>query len=352
MTDDLLAAKQGRAGVITLNRPKAMNAINQGMVDEMTRVLGQWREEDAVELVIVRGAGDRGLCAGGDIATLYKDAAGGNGDGQNAARFWKTEYELNALIADYPKPYVAVMSGVVLGGGVGVSAHGSHRIVTDDSKVGMPEVGIGYSPDVGGSYLLSRSPDSLGKHLAFTGKPVGPAEAIEVGLADFYVPQDKLDELIDELTLTGDTSLIEKAAAAAPGGFGAARKEMAQVYSATTVGEVVEGLEALVDKHGDDHWAAATLKAMKRNSPLSLKVTERTIARAADMTLEEALTQEFWMSMNMQAHPEFVEGIRAQIIDKDRNPQWTYASLAEVPDEVVAQLLSPRDDDTYTPPVF
>nr|WP_269208585.1 enoyl-CoA hydratase/isomerase family protein [Corynebacterium aquatimens] len=344
----MLSTVEGRAGVITLNRPKALNALTQGMIDEMTRVLGAWAEDDSVELVILRGAGERGLCAGGDIAYLYNDV----GDGRNAARFWKAEYELNSLIKHYPKPYVAIMNGIVLGGGIGVSAHGSHRIVTDDSRIGMPEVSIGYSPDVGGSYLLAHAPDNLGKHLGFTGLHVGAAEALEAGLADTYVPADALEGLVAELAQTGDVSLIDKAAVTPQGGFGDARAEMVEVYSLDTAEEVLAALEELQATHGEDHWSKAPLKAMKRNSPLGIKVTEHTLKRAADMTLEEALTQEFWMSMNMQAHPEFKEGIRAQIIDKDRNPKWTYGSLEEVPADVVSGILTPLDDGRFEPPAF
>ena len=230
MTEELLSRVEGRAGVITLNRPKALNALTQGMIDEMTRVLTEWADDDAVDLVILRGAGERGLCAGGDIAYLYNDV----GDGRNAARFWKTEYELNSLIKHYPKPYVAIMNGIVLGGGIGVSAHGSYRIVTDDSRIGMPEVSIGYSPDVGGSHLLAHAPDNVGKHLGFTGLHVGAAEAIEVGLADAFVPEKALEGLVDELARTGDVSVIAGAATEPEGGFGDARAEMAQVYSLDT----------------------------------------------------------------------------------------------------------------------
>lgn len=349
MSEELLTEVQGRAGIITLNRPKALNALTQTMIDEMTRALEEWVGDDNVDLVILRGAGERGLCAGGDIAYLYNDAGG---DGQGAARFWKTEYELNSAISNYPKPYVAIMNGIVLGGGVGVSAHGSHRIVTDDSRVGMPEVSIGYSPDVGGPFLLAHAPDNLGKHLGFTGQPVGAAEAIELGLADYFVPADALEALIDELISSGDATVIERVATAPEGGFGEAREEMARVYSAETAEGVRDALEQLQAGGGEEHWSAGPLKAMKRNSPLGIKVTEQTLARAASMSLEEALTQEFWMSMNMQAHPEFAEGIRAQIIDKDRNPQWTYASLEEVPEDVVNGILTPHSDGTFTPPSF
>lgn len=349
MTEQLLSEIKGRAGVITLNRPKALNALTQDMIDEMTRVLTEWASDDDVDIVILRGAGERGLCAGGDIAYLYNDAGG---DGQNSARFWKTEYELNDMIATYPKPYVAIMNGIVLGGGIGVSAHGAHRIVTDDSRLGMPEVSIGYSPDVGGSHLLAHAPDNLGKHCGFTGLHVGAAEAIELGLADRFVPAAKLEALIEELQRTGDVSVIDDAAEEPQGGFGEAREEMSRVYSAETAEEVLAELEKLQEQHGEEHWSAAPAKAMKRNSPLGIKVTESTMVRAKDMSLREALTQEFWMSMNMAAQPEFREGIRAQIIDKDRNPSWTYATLEEVPADAVAGILAPHSDGRFTPPSF
>ena len=349
MASHVLHEKRGRAGIITLNRPKAINALTLEMFEEITRILRGWESDPDVALVILRGAGERGLCAGGDIASLYQDAKVGGTMGQT---FWKVEYELDYYIHTYPKPYVAIMNGIVLGGGVGLSALSAHRIVTDDSRVGMPETGIGYSPDAGGTYLLSRSPDRLGRHLAYTGLYVGAAETIDVGLADHYVPQDQLELLVSELASTGDVGVIERFAQPLGPGFGDDRDEMTAVYAAATPEETLERLSELAERNEDDHWSHKAAKAMRRNSPLGIKVAETTLNRGADMTLAEALTQEYWFSLNMQRHPEFVEGIRAQIVEKDRNPSWTYATLADVPANVVSDLTAFDSVPGAVPPEF
>ncbi len=196
-TADVLLRTEGRAGFVTLNRPRALNALTHAMVLAVDEALTAWEHDPAVETVVIDGAGERGLCAGGDIRAIHDDARAG---GTASAAFWRDEYRLNARIARYPKPYVALMDGIVMGGGVGISAHGSHRVVTERSRVAMPETGIGFVPDVGGTYLLGRAPGELGTHLALTGTPVGAADAILAGLADRYVPAAGLPALADDLT--------------------------------------------------------------------------------------------------------------------------------------------------------
>ncbi|MEL4358227.1 MULTISPECIES: enoyl-CoA hydratase/isomerase family protein [unclassified Luteococcus] len=339
---EVLTEVRGKAGVITLNRPKAMNALNQNMVDVLAQVLEQWRDDDQVSLVILAGAGERGLCAGGDVVSLYRDALANGTDG---AKFWADEYALNLVISNYPKPYVAIMNGIVLGGGIGVSAHGSHRIVTDDTRVGMPETGIGFVPDVGGSHLLTHVPSHLGTHLALTGQHVGPGEAIECGLADVYVPQDQLATLVEQLCETGDAGLVQGFAQPAPTGFAAEHDDVEQVYSQETVEEILAALDEL----GQD-WAADAAKRIRRNSPLALKVTLESLRRAKGQSLAEALDTEFRVSVNMQRGHEFVEGVRAQLVDKDRNPQWQPATLDEVGPDGVAAVFAPITDERITEP--
>lgn len=346
MTEEIIHEIRGHAGVLTLNRPKAINALNQSMIDEMTEVLKDWQGDSRVKLVILRGAGERGLCAGGDVAALYHDALEGGAAG---AHFWKTEYELNYLISTYPKPYVALMEGIVLGGGIGVSAHASHRIVCEDSRIGMPEVGIGYSPDAGGSFLLSRAADRLGRHLAYTAIHVGAAEAIDTGFADYFVPKDKLDSLVERLVESGDPADIEQFTEEIGLGFGEDRTQMVEVYAAETAEETLTRLQELAAKGGEGHWAAKAAKRMGLNSPLGIRVTEESLNRNASMSFAETLTQEFWMSVNMQKHKEFAEGIRAQIIDKDRKPSWEYESIGAVPADVVAAVLEPFEGSVEAP---
>ena len=335
MTESVLVSKEGRAGIITLNRPKALNALNLEMIRAMTRTLKEWESDDSIALVIVRGAGDRALCAGGDIAALYADAELG-------PVFFKEEYELNHLIASYPKPYVPLMKGIVLGGGVGVSSHGSHRIVTDSTRLGMPEVGIGFAPDAGGSYVLAQSPDRLGRHLAYTSVHVGAAEAIELGYADYYVTDDQLDDVVEALASTGDAEEIKKFASDPGESFAGDRAEMVDVYSADSVEETLNRLHELAEKESEVHWAAKAGKKIRNHPPLSLKVTELLLERASVGTLAEALTTEYWMSLNMRTDGDFLEGVRAQIIEKDRNPKWSHSSLEDVDANTVVAILDRR----------
>ena len=335
MTESVLVSKEGRAGIITLNRPKALNALNLEMIRAMTRTLKEWESDDSIALVIVRGAGDRALCAGGDIAALYADAELGQ-------VFFKEEYELNHLIASYPKPYVPLMKGIVLGGGVGVSSHGSHRIVTDSTRLGMPEVGIGFAPDAGGSYVLAQSPDRLGRHLAYTSVHVGAAEAIDLGFADYYVTDDQLDDVVEALASTGDAEGIKKFASDPGESFAGDRAEMVDVYSADSVEETLNRLHELAEKESEEHWAAKAAKKIRNHPPLSLKVTELLLERASVGTLAEALTTEYWMSLNMRTDGDFLEGVRAQIIEKDRNPKWSHSSLEDVDANTVVAVLDRR----------
>ena len=333
MTDSLLITRQGRAGIITLNRPKTLNALDLEMIQGMKQALKDWENDDEVALVIVRGAGDRALCAGGDIANLYKDPELGK-------VFFKEEYELNHAIASYPKPYVALMKGIVLGGGVGISSHGSHRIVTETTRLGMPEVGIGFAPDAGGSYVLAQSPDRLGRHLAYTAIHVGAAEAIDLGFADHFVSEEQLDQLVEALAETGDVAQIESFVGDAGESFDGAREKMVDVYSADTVEETLNSLDRL-----EDEWAVKAAQKMRAHSPLSLKVAELLLDRAATGTLGDALTTEYWMALNMRTDGDFVEGVRAQIIEKDRNPQWKHSSIEEVDADLAVKILDRRGDN-------
>ena len=211
---EVLFSRVGMLGHITLNRPRAINALTHGMVRAIHRTLRDWARDDAVRTVVLTGAGDRGLCAGGDIVSLYRDATSGDGDA--SAAFWRDEYRLNAAIARYPKPFVAIMDGVVLGGGIGLSAHGSHRIVTERSTLGMPETTIGFVPDVGGTWLLSHAPGELGTYLALTAGSVRAGDAIAIGLADAYVPAERIPALLRALQGTAASAAIAAVAEPSP----------------------------------------------------------------------------------------------------------------------------------------
>ncbi|MFD4442081.1 enoyl-CoA hydratase/isomerase family protein [Nocardia sp. NPDC058519] len=336
MTDEpevLITVRDG-LGLITLNRPKAINALNHAMTLAITDALRSWADDDAVRTVVLTGAGERGLCAGGDIVAIHADAKGGTaGADSPTGRFWRDEYHLNALIGSYPKPYVVIMDGIVMGGGVGLSGHGSHRVVTERSKIGMPEVGIGFIPDVGGTYLLSRAPGELGTHVALTTARMGAGDAIAAGFADYYVPSGDLDGLLDALrTANADEAIAQFATAAPASELLAQQSWIDACYSADTVEEIAARLRA--HESPDAAKAADDLLA---KSLVALKVTLRSLRAARELTsLEAVLDQEYRVSIAALGSHDLVEGIRAQVIDKDRNPQWRPATLAEVTDDQVA----------------
>ncbi|MEV8531496.1 enoyl-CoA hydratase/isomerase family protein [Streptomyces sp. NPDC051211] len=342
--DSVLLGLAGGTGRITLNRPGALNALTHAMVLRISAALDAWEQDPAVDRVLITGAGERGLCAGGDIRSIHRDAAGG---GTGTVGFWRDEYRLNARIAHYPKPYVALMDGIVMGGGVGVSAHGSVRIVTERSRVAMPETGIGFVPDVGGTHLLGRAPGELGTHLALTGTAVGAADALLCGLADHFVPAARLADLVGDLTREPAGAplpevLSRYAAPSPPGVLAEARAWIDPCYAAGTVEEIVERLL--------DHGAPAAKEAAETilaKSPTALKVTLAALRRARRLgSLERVLEQEFTVSCTaLTALPDLVEGIRAQVIDKDRSPRWSPATLPEVDEAAVAAFFTPPGKD-------
>ena len=328
----------GHAGLITLNRPKTLNALTHEMVLLVGAALDRFAGDDAITTVVVDGAGDRALCAGGDMRSIYEAVRAGN----SAPRaFWADEYRLNARIARYPKPIVAIMDGIVMGGGVGISAHTSHRVVTERSALAMPEVGIGFAPDVGGTWLLSHAPGELGTHLALTASILGPADAIEAGLADFHVAASELPTLVAALGHTDPGEAIASVTAVPPAGRLAAwRPWIDRSYQADTVEEILDRLR------GEDGHAAAAATDILTKSPTSLKVALRALRQARALpNLERALEVEYRISTTFLDTPDFVEGIRAQLIDKDRQPRWNPASLSGVSDAHLEPFFAPRPDD-------
>ena len=344
MTDarepEVLFERRGRLGHIILNRPRAINALTGGMVVSIQQKLDEWAVDAAVDTVLLTGSGERGLCAGGDIVTLYNDAKSGNSE--ISSRFWSDEYRLNACIANYPKPYVAIMDGIVLGGGIGLSAHGSHRVVTERSKIGMPETGIGFFPDVGGTWLLSHAPGELGTRLALTAGAVDGSDAIAVGLADSFVASEHLPALVLSLETTEASTAIAAVAQEPPASTLLARKErIDEAYSAGTVAEIVDLL-------GDDDDAAV----IRSKSPTALCVTLEALRRARQLpSLEQVLSQEFRMATRAVHSHDFAEGVRAQVIDKDRTPKWLPPTLADVRAEDVAAFFEPIADELHFTPL-
>lgn len=340
--DSVLLHTEGRIRHITLNRPRALNALNHAMVLRIDESLAEAELDDTVTAVLITGAGERGLCAGGDIRSIHEDARAGGGTSMD---FWRDEYRLNARIARFPKPYVAIMDGIVMGGGVGVSAHGDIRIVTERSRIAMPETGIGFVPDVGGTYLLGAAPGELGTHLALTADAVGAGDALLCGLADHFVPSQLLAELTTALAACGAAAEIEETvrryASPAPSGELEAHREwIDSCYQADSVEEILDCL----DNSGVPaaKQAAETILA---KSPTALKVTLSALRRARRLdSLEAVLDQEYRTSCTAFTRPDLVEGVRAQIIDKDRNPRWSPADLAEVSEADVALFFAPLGD--------
>lgn len=338
--DKVLTTVRGRIGRITLNRPRAINALDHAMVDEIRAVLTKWEGDDAVAAVLVDGAGDRGLCAGGDVRMMRDSAIAAD---TRAAAFWRDEYLLNAHIARYTKPYVVLMDGVVMGGGVGISAHGSVRVVTERSVIGMPETTIGFVPDVGGTHLLSRAPGELGTHLALTAGSVGAGDAVHLGLADHYVPSDRLVDLTAALerenSVEGVTEVVGRYAEVGPAAeLPGQRHWIDACYSADTAEEIVERLRS----HGDPD-AAKAAETILRKSPTSVKVTLAALRRARELPdLPTVLEQEYRVSCATLTAPDLAEGIRAQVVDKDRAPVWDPARLEEVTD--VERFFAPAPD--------
>jgi enoyl-CoA hydratase len=338
-SEEVLTSVDNGVGLITLNRPKAINSLNQTMVDALSAVLARWESDDAVRAVVLSGAGERGLCAGGDVVAVYHSA---RRDGVEVRKFWRDEYLLDGQVGRFAKPYVSLMDGIVMGGGVGVSAHGSVRVVTETSKVAMPEVGIGFIPDVGGAFLLSRAPGALGLHAALTGAPFSGADAIAMGFADHYVPHAQLDAFTQAIFDDDiDSALAAHAVEPPPSDLVAQRDWIDKCFSGDTVEDIVAALRGHDAGPAQD---AANLVASR--SPIAVSVALAAVRRAAKLeTLEDVLVQDYRVSSASAHSHDLVEGIRAQIIDKDRNPRWSPATLAAVTAADIDAYFAPVDDD-------
>ncbi|MFV0385268.1 enoyl-CoA hydratase/isomerase family protein [Paracoccus sp. (in: a-proteobacteria)] len=320
---DLNIRKSGRAGRITFARPKALNALSHEMALALHAALDAWRNDSGVALVVIDAEGERAFCAGGDIAAVYR--AGLAGDHRIGREFFRDEYRMNAAIADYPKPIAAFMQGFVMGGGVGVGGHASHRIVGESTQVAMPESGIGLIPDVGGTWLLGRAPGRIGEYLALTAGRMGAGDAIHAGFADSYLPEAEWPALIARLEESGDPALIR---GVTPPPATLAERDLSS-FGGRNLAEIIAALE----KTGDDE----ALKPIRRNSPLSM-AAGLTMVRAArgDRQMQESLGREYRFTYRATAETDFLEGVRAQVIDKDRNPRWS----ADPSETHVARLLT------------
>jgi len=345
MTDEpeiLFEVRDGLA-LVTLNRPKALNALTFDMVLALDARLAAWAMDDAVWAVMLQGAGDRAFCAGGDIRAMYDDRAA---DGDLRDRFYWHEYRLNRRIHRFPKPYIALADGVTMGGGVGVSEHGSHRVVTERTLYAMPETGIGLFPDVGGSYFLPRLADSLGPYLGLTGARLRAADCRAAGLADIYIPSEALPAAIDALVAAErshagvDAVLQRFAEDPGPPPLAAHRDAIARCFGAGTPEAILTAVAA-----EDSDWARETAATLATKSPTSLKLTAEALRRGAALSVEDCIVMEYRLARRCMAGHDFFEGVRAVLVDKDNAPAWQPATLEAVTEAHVQAYFAPLDPE-------
>ncbi|QAY72448.1 enoyl-CoA hydratase/isomerase family protein [Agromyces protaetiae] len=364
MSDFISATVADGVGHVTLDRPQAINALSYEMIRELAAVFDAWRTDTEVGLVVLDGAGDRGFCAGGDIRELYGYVTAD--EHETAHQFFRTEYRLDAAIARFPKPVVAIMDGITMGGGIGLSGHAAIRVVTERSRLAMPETRIGFTPDVGGTWLLGKAPGELGVHLALNSRVMDASDALYAGFADAFVPSERLPHLVQALHERADPGspaeivmLFDETPDPSP--LALARGWIDACYSAPTVAEIVARLRAVADGRWDDAGlaesvnldpeasahAAAAAAELETLSPTSLTIALEAVRRARTLPrLEDALEQEFRAVAWFLEQPDLREGIRAQVIDKDRSPKWTPPKIADVPAGLAARAL---DDRRYAP---
>jgi enoyl-CoA hydratase len=329
--DDVILERRGSAGIIRLNRPRALNSLTLGMVRSIAEALDRFSTDADVATVVMAGEGERAFCAGGDIRALHESGRDGTPAAEN---FWREEFRLNHRIATCPKPYVVLMDGITMGGGVGLSSHGRHRVVTERTRFAMPETGIGYFPDVGATWLLPRAPGEIGIWIGLTGLEVGAADVIYAGLADAHLSAFQLPELVD--TLAGlsrgashrdvDAVLINLSSDPGKGPLGKNRDMIQRTFRSSNVGEILAALQG----EGSD-FAVETLRALQTRSPTSLTLALRLLREGKQSrSLGECLRREFGACLQILKSADFYEGIRAAVIDKDRNPKWMPATLDAV----------------------
>lgn len=346
-TDEVIIRREGRCGRLTLNRPAALNALTYGMVKSITAALTEWRNDPTVQAVILDGAGEKALCAGGDVRWLYDERRSGT---DVAMAFWRDEYILDAMIANYPKPFVALMSGIVMGGGIGLSAHARHRVVSETSMLAMPETTIGLIPDVGGTYLLGHAQGRLGIYLGLCGVRMSGSDAIQAGFADTYVSRAKTQALVAALVREeGDPvdEIIEQFSEPVPPSSLAAKRGLIdRLFSGNDIKTIVSNLLTTTDE-----LARKAHDDLQVRSPKALALSLEAIQRAKKYKkIEEALTVEFRLVNRLYEDGEFIEGVRALLVDKDKKPRWTPPSIDAVTPDLVQRyfaLFAPGVDLTW-----
>ncbi len=324
MSDDILFEKRGHAGFVTLNRPKALNALTYGMVMELVRQLTEWASDDAVRHVVICAAGEKAFCAGGDIISLYEAGKSGETD---QTGFFFDEYRLNAQIKSYPKPYIALIDGIVMGGGVGVSVHGSHRVGTENTMFAMPETGIGFFPDVGGTFFLPRMPKSTGVYCALSAGRLKQADALETGVITHATKRAELASLMTALEESTDVDATLERFQAQPGASSLMEKAdlIDAIFSAGSVENIMKRLDA-----SDDPWAEKTAAAIRSKSPISVHIAFEQMRRGADLNFNDCMKLEYRIVSHVLKGHDFYEGVRALLVDKDQAPKWQPEQLDQV----------------------
>lgn len=341
---DMIIRTVGPVAHATLNRPKALNALNHQMCLDLETAMKDWAHNDNIKLLLIDAEGEKAFCAGGDIVGIYRQAM--EGDYTSSLKFWRDEYRLNLAISTYSKPYIALMDRIVMGGGVGISSHGSHRIVTERTMFAMPECAIGLLPDVGGTYLLANMPGHSGEYVGLTGARLDGADCIYAGLADYYVHSDQLPALKSALIKTGDPAVISDFSSTPPASKLAAQQdEIDAVFMLESVAEIEN---ACATSQAD--FAGMANKGLAHGAALSKICTLNAIREARKTgSLARALRTEYRFVSRIVKDGEFIEGVRAAVIDKDRNPKWQYQTLDAVPQDLIDRLGQPAPDGDFQP---
>ena len=344
-TDDILFGREGGVATVTLNRPQALNAFTLGMYRRFAPMLREWADDPAIHALLIRGAGERAFCAGGDVRAIAEAGRGISGDAALTSRFFWEEYELIRHIHRYPKPYLAIIDGITMGGGAGISVNGDYRIATERTLLAMPETGIGLFPDVGATRFLNRCPGHVGRYLGLTGARVNAADALYCGFATHAVKRDSVEPLLDELSrehTSVEDCLRRFAVDPGPPPLAALRPAIDRCFARDSVEAILDALAAESAGGGADAgWATETRASLLTKSPTSLKITLRQLTIGRDYDLDAALALEYRLTQHFMEGHDFYEGVRAMLIDRDRKPQWRPATLAEVTDSMVDAYFAP-----------
>jgi len=342
--EDILFGHEGGLATVLLNRPHALNAFTLDMYRRFDPILRAWAGDPGVSAVLIRGAGERAFCAGGDVRAIYEAGRGISGDRSLTSVFFREEYELIRRIHRYPKPYVAIVDGITMGGGAGVSVNGAFRVATERTMLAMPETGIGLFPDVGATRFLNLCPGRIGRYLGLTGARASPADALYCGFATHFVPRERLADLVAALA---DSDRIDKALAGfaadpGPPPIGKLQPAIDRCFAAGTVEEILDALEREAAGGGPDaEWAGKTRSGLLTKSPTSLKITLRQLITGRDYEIEDALALEYRLTQHVMAGHDFYEGVRAVLVDKDQQPRWEAAALAAVDEAAVDSYFAP-----------